>query len=80
MSDKKKFEYITKDLRQSIGGGNISNMHITIQPYDEKDNTQVVVTLEMIKRFDIKDIDKASELYEKIQRNLYDLDRVVNKD
>jgi len=72
----KDYDYITKQLNQSIDGGNISELYITIQP-KRKEATQVSVSLEVMKRFPIKDIEDAKKLYEEIQKFSYNLEEIV---
>lgn len=77
MNEKNNYDYIEHNLRNCIGGGQMSDLSIVIQP-QQKESTLVRVSLEIIKRFPIKNIDKAKKLYEKIQKFHYDLEKIVN--
>lgn len=74
---KKEFSYIEKKLKSCIGGGNISGMQVVITPFRKQGTTQVSVTLEIIKRYPIKDIEKANKLYNAIQKFHFDLEQIV---
>lgn len=76
---KKEFEYLTKNLKSSIGGGNISSLYLKINPFNKESRkrVEVIVTLKMIKRFNVKNIEKADELYETIQKFYFDLEKIV---
>ena len=76
---KREFEFIEKRLRSSIGGGQSSSLIVAITPFRKQGTTQAEVRLEIVKRFDVKDIEKANELYEAIQKFSFDLDRIVKR-
>ncbi len=79
MKEKKnEFDYVIHNMKDSIGGGQSSSMYIQITPFRKEETIQVVVTLEVLKRYKIEDIEMASKLYEQIQRFHFELDKIVN--
>lgn len=72
---KTDYDFIEHQVKSSIRIGNISELYLAIQPKQKK--TVACVSLEIIKRFPINELDKADKLYETIQKFHYDLERIV---
>lgn len=72
---EKEFEFMQYKIKSNIGGDSIKEMYLTVEP--KKKRTQVCVSLELIERFKIEDIEKANKLYEQIENICYGLKGLV---
>jgi len=77
MRKKPDYYCIVHQIHKRNGGDNSAEMYIFLKPKDEKDPGNVVVSLTVNKRFKLKDIDKAEELYQYMDTFNYNLDVIA---